>query len=802
MDTLKNISKLKLTGAIFDTVASFDFFNPYEGSKKKTNKGAILYGRNGAGKSTIAKAFRKLGGEDVPTITSAEFCTDTDQPVTLDPDSQKHIFVFDEDFVDKNVKFQQEHLDTIVMLGPAVGLAGKIATATQERDIAKIAYEKQTEIFFALRDPNNENSPKHDIRLLRFALQGDENWAGRDREIREGRQNTPVGDDTYKQFLKLKPTQTRTSLLAAYGDKRRELEAAKSGASVIGKAVPTISQAYCNYNTQVVEMLLAEKIERPELSEREKTLFSLLQSGATNDLSQRSAVFRNAETTECPYCFQPVTPEYKASLVDSIEKILNKAVAEHQNCLKELLLAPITMDLSPYIQLEGYTTCAELLSRTNEAIHFCNDLLNEKIDSPYAPIDNVTISVSTLSVQLYDALAALESSRTEHNKKATATAPIITALKKINSEIAYYDVINHVAKLEQHEQEYAAAEQEYTRLKNAYESKKTEVENLESQRKNVKLAIDAINACMKYIFFSEDRLRIEYQNGEYRLLSHGKSVKPCHVSSGERNIIGLCYFFASILDNKDEKDAYKEEYLLVIDDPVSSHDLENRVGILSFLKYKLSVFLESNQNTRVLMMTHDLKTFFDMDKLLGEIMDVCKGLNYPAAPKYSRFELREGKLEPFFPKRRQEYTELIRIVYAYASGNGKEYDLVIGNMMRQTLEAFATFVYKLGIEDLSTDERILSQLPEKAYSSYYRNLMYRLVLHGGSHREEQIQTMNDFDFFSMMSETEKIRTAKDILCFIYLLNKLHLLMHLKEVGGAEVNLNTWCQDIKSRAAII
>ena len=62
--------------------------------------------------------------------------------------------------------------------------------------------------------------------------------------------------------------------------------------------------------------------------------------------------------------------------------------------------------------------------------------------------------------------------------------------------------------------------------------------------------------------------------------------------------------------------------------------------------------------------------------------------------------------------------------------------------------------------------------------------------------------MNDFDFFSMMSETEKIRTAKDILCFIYLLNKLHLLMHLKEVGGAEVNLNTWCQDIKSRAAII
>ena len=66
-------------------------------------------------------------------------------------------------------------------------------------------------------------------------------------------------------------------------------------------------------------------------------------------------------------------------------------------------------------------------------------------------------------------------------------------------------------------------------------------------------------------------------------------------------------------------------------------------------KYKLGVFLESNQDTRVLMMTHDLRTFFDMDKLLGEIMNVCKGLNYPVAPKYSRFELREGQLETFSP---------------------------------------------------------------------------------------------------------------------------------------------------------
>lgn len=801
MHTLKDISKLELSGAIFDKVTSFDLFEPNENKKPKTNKGAILYGRNGAGKSTIAKAFRKLGGETVPTITSARFCTDTDQPVTLDEVEKSHIFVFDEDFVDKNVKFQEERLDTIVMLGPAAGLKEKIEKAEKERDSAKVAYDTQTEIYIAYLDRNNPKSPKHDIDLLRAALQGDKNWAGRDKEIRGARQNTGVRDDTYKQFLKLKPSQSRTSLIAEYREKWCELEAAKSGASVIGKAVPTISQSYYTYDDRTVDMLLAEIVERPELSEREKKLFALLQRGTAQDLSQRLAVFRDEETTECPYCFQHIAPAYKASLVESIEKVLNKAVEDHQNNLRNCMLSPVSIDLTPFMQLDGYQLCADLLTETNAAIQSCNDYLRTKMNSPYDPVVASAISVGAVSIQLRDALTKLETARSAHDKKATATKPILDELRRINNEIAYYDVEGLAAQLEIHQQEYEAAKDAYQMFKTAYEAKEKEVEDLESQRKNVKLAIDAINACMKYIFFSEDRLRIEYQNGEYRLLSHGKSVKPCNVSSGERNIIGLCYFFASILEKKEEKNAYRERYLLVIDDPVSSHDTENRIGILSFLKYKLGVFLEGNQDTRVLLMTHDLRTFYDMDKLLGEIMNVCKGLNYPGGPKYGRFELREGQLSRFAGKR-QEYTELIHAIYNYASGNVKEYDIVIGNMMRQVLEAFSTFEYKKGIEEVSTDRQILDVLPEKEYVSYYRNLMYRLVLHGGSHREEQIQTMNDFTFFSLMSEAEKMRTAKDILCFIYLLNRLHLLVHLNGVNGAEANLNAWCQDIKARAAII
>ena len=110
--------------------------------------------------------------------------------------------------------------------------------------------------------------------------------------------------------------------------------------------------------------------------------------------------------------------------------------------------------------------------------------------------------------------------------------------------------------------------EEIDALKQAWDDSEKDITNLEAQRSNVQLALDAINSCMKYIFFSEDRLRIEYEDGVYKLVSHGKSVKPRDVSVGERNIIGLSYFFTRVMEGKDEKDAYNQEYLLIIDDPV------------------------------------------------------------------------------------------------------------------------------------------------------------------------------------------------------------------------------------------
>lgn len=802
----KDIVTIKVQGANFTSVTPLALFEPRDKDKEgndvlKTIKGVLLYGRNGAGKSTIAKAFRKAKGEILPAVEHVSFLDKDGKAVALTEDEKKQIFVFDEDYVNNQVRLKEDHLETIIMLGQAADLADKIVIAESERDASKTVLETKEASFKEYQDETNPKSPKKCSSKISEALRGDDAWAGRDRRINNRRQNTPVREETYMQFMGLSPTRTKSQLLVEYEQQMGALEKAISGSSKIESRVPVLPEFYNQYDDDALIALLSKRIEKPELSERERYLFNLVESGKAMELSQTANFFRKVETTQCPYCFQPVSDDYRIGLVSSIEKVLSKVVAEHQKELEGHICGDVIIDISAFSDLSSYATGKKLIETISLSIQKNNSLIQQKKANPYEPIETNNLKVKELICQLTKVLEKLEEERAEYNKKVADTGSIIARLNEINSHIAYYDVKDLVAEYEQQKVEYERAEEAFKTAKEKYDTKEKEVRDLETQRKNVQLALDSINACLKYVFFSEERLKIEYINGEYRLFSRGKSVRPCDVSVGERNIIGLSYFFTSIMEGQEEKNVYKKEYLLVIDDPVSSYDTENRIGILSFLKYKLGVFLEGNEASKAFVMTHDLMSFYDIYKIFEEIVVCCKKKGYVLPPKFNRFELADEKIKPFFYNSRQEYTELLKKIYDYGRGASNEYDIVIGNIMRQVLEAFATFQYKKGIVEVSTDSEILALLPGSEYQSYYKNLMYRLVLHGGSHREEQIKTMKDYDFFSLISENEKKRTAKEVLCFIYLLNSRHVLQHLQEIKNIETTLNTWCGEIKARVAL-
>ena len=164
-------------------------------------------------KSTLAKAIKKAKGDDQDTILQASFVDDNNNSLILSETEKAHIFVFDEEYVDKNVKFRESGLDTIIMLGQQAEIEEQIKDARMVLEKAKENRDAQNSIVNEYDNVDSDKSPKHFIRELRWALQGDDCWSGRDKQIKGNRQNTGVRDDTYKQFVSVSTTKSRDQLI-------------------------------------------------------------------------------------------------------------------------------------------------------------------------------------------------------------------------------------------------------------------------------------------------------------------------------------------------------------------------------------------------------------------------------------------------------------------------------------------------------------------------------------------------------------------------------------------------------------
>lgn len=411
------------------------------------------------------------------------------------------------------------------------------------------------------------------------------------------------------------------------------------------------------------------------------------------------------------------------------------------------------------------------------------------------------LNIGGKAIALNTALEQLETARIEYNKPLNNLPMLQRKLQELNAARAYYEIEEHYVTYLKQKDAKAKVDSELSAKVETENAKRKVLKDLQAQRRSIKIAIDMINARLRYVFFSNERLEIKADDSGtiYTLRSNGANVKPSDISAGERNILALCYFFVEMLDNTDAAKAFANEALVVIDDPISSFDHENRIGIMSLLRSDLEKIIVGNANSKIVMMTHDLQSAFDLQKSFDEIKKVADKQGFGKCNS-GIFELRERMLHDFRYRKRHEYSELLAEVYRFGMNATLETETTIGNVMRRTLEAFSTFVYKKGMDDISISSEILAALGNEQYSEYFSHLMYRLVLNGESHSEERVRTlMDDNDFLEMLSITEKQRTAKDIICFIYLLNPNHVRAHLSSYGITDSDgvIEAWCKDILS-----
>ena len=372
-------------------------------------------------------------------------------------------------------------------------------------------------------------------------------------------------------------------------------------------------------------------------------------------------------------------------------------------------------------------------------------------------------------------------------------------LEELNKQIAYCEIKDNFNYYE-----------EKLRIKQTLNSKKdhndrrlecisSKISELNAQRMQINIAQDKINEHLKYIFFKEGRLELGEPNeqGQYVLKSNGNRVKAKDVSTGERNAIALSYFFTEIFKGENSQEFYTKPKFIVIDDPISSFDFENKVGIMSFLNYQIHKIMTGCSESKMIILTHDLMSAFDIQKIISSLPQIK--INDKNEVIFIQRELKNQKLVDF-GKKYSEYKTLLNEIYDYASkpkpenadtdNNAIPENVNIGNNMRKVLEAFGTFNYQCGIEDIARDKVIVANLsPEQ--QAYFENLMYRLVLHGESHAEDKTKTL---DFFSCISESEKQKTARRILSLLYLLNKAHLQKYLQKEQVEKIE--QWVENCK------
>lgn len=784
---LNDICSIRIDGQYFSPNYNLKFFDK--------NNICLIYGRNGSGKSTIAKAFNYLKVEN-SFFNSVKVYADNNEEVILSTEDKNKLFVFDEDFILNNIRLKESELDTIVILGKQVELLEKKEKLENDIKVKKDEYEKAFEEHNRVyADSKSDKSPDYYKNKMCNSLKGDDSWSGRDKKIRQGKINSPVSKDTYKQFLDSQTTETKNELLKEFDELYQKLESSrKENVQKISESVPIISENFTSYDSQNLSSLLSTKIETPILTEREKKLLRLVKEGHGDFVNKIKIDFSDPKVNICPFCFQSISNEYKNGLIKNIENVLDEKVKDHVRELSSFKLEEINPIDKSFNELKSYDACCNQLNLFNHQITYINEQIDQKVKNPFEPICVDIPSISSLALDLQKSIQNLDEEKRSYNKCIDEQDILKTDLMSINAKIAYLDIENDYKNMKKQDDEKRSSSAYIDKLWKDKALLEGKYDDLISQMNSVDIAVEEINESLGLIFFSKDRLQIKSDVNGYTLLSNGKSVSPNNVSTGERNIIALCYFFASILNGKDEKSAYNSNYLFVIDDPISSFDHENKIGVISFFNSKLSLFIRGNDKTKFIVLTHDFGTFLDLETCLkSSLYDLKDKI------KLNMNRLVNKKLEDVNnEKDKFEYSYLLKLVYDFANNNTNDNEIIIGNVMRQVLEAFSTFLYRKGIGQIVSNnelEKIMSS--NREFIPYFANSMIPLVLNGGSHRKEQVYSMNDNYFFEYISKDDKIRIAKSVLCFLFLINPQHILHHLDNQKEANSDLRTWCDEIKN-----
>lgn len=237
----------------------------------------------------------------------------------------------------------------------------------------------------------------------------------------------------------------------------------------------------------------------------------------------------------------------------------------------------------------------------------------------------------------------------------------------------------------------------------------------------------------------------------------------------------------------------------MLDDPISSFDFENKIGIYNYLRKQFKSIFSNNEYSQIMLTTHDMEVYKNFEKVFEDIvLDNGDKLTKRA----NKYILTVNGLEnDRNGKKNNIYNLQLNAIYDFAIGKlnvQAELENYIGNTMRRVLEAFSTFKYRTGIDSLRTDKNIINLITNSKLNTFFENYLFRLILNNESHNEDNYKGITDKALIEYLTLNEKVKTAKLLILFLYELDDMHVIKHIdnsNDKNDVVSQIETWKEEI-------
>lgn len=732
----------------------------------------ILYGPNGSGKTTVSRCLASLSNP------SAEYSAQL--PGVDAQQLASSVFVFNEDFVDKNVKIANHGLEPIMIFGESIGIQKREDELSTE--IGEAEAEKEELMKTSLDLAAEVSSLRQHLENVLKA-----SFSEIDMEIKGNRKRSPLKLEDFDDCKSLDSDTDLDSLKeqfkSAFSKYRKIIS---DGAIEWNRPEISISPMW----VEQVNALLDKVLQKEDVSERDLFIFQLAHS---HDLShyigktQTDILQPSAE--RCPLCHQPISGNYRDELRHSLKLVLNEErssfVAELEDLEHKLTEISIELpNLPSGICTEELALIQTYEAQLNALINEIRQRLSYKKDHLYDVVENIDLQDFSNKYQgINSALDAVQTEVSALNDIALNKQRTKEKLLKLNKRIAYLKNRLSFEQIAQKSSEASELQSKIRATTALLQTKGDEMTQLRMDKANAKIALGLINRCLAYVFYDENRLYLEYEDDKYVLKSKGRKVTPSKVSTGERNIIALSYFFTSIYKGKNSDCKEFPPALIVIDDPITSFDCENRIGVFTLIKWQLEEIFRKSRNSKALIMSHDQRTVFDLFEIQQQIAFTLKLALNENDEKRTFFNLRKRCVENNSPV--SEYEVELQNIYDFAVASQPDdanVSVTIGNQMRRVLEHYAKIMYngdyvsmmqytRYHIQNLSFKDPLFHEIVES-----YKHFLSRMVVNTESHSAKN--SYEDFEPRFRPMELQKY--ARYLLCFILDTNQSHLYAFLKK----------------------